>query len=266
MAFGNRTTFGQARPAMPVQPPRSSTIAQPDAQQSAPFDIGRVVSRAFGTLAHNAVTFLALVAAAAAPERLAYHFLPMDKLMMIPMLTGITGLSRMALLAAATKAALSDFRGEPVQFGRCLEAAVICYFPVFAITLLGTLGIAAASLLLIVPGVILALAWSVTVPVRIAEGKSIFAAFTRSRSLSKGYRWQILALWLMLLLLGSGIALAMLPVWGMPRIALPAFVMGNWLFTLLLALLTAIGSASIYYELCLAKEGGMQSDVAEAFD
>jgi hypothetical protein len=266
MAFGTRTTFGQARPAMAAQPSRRAAMAQPDAQPSARFEIGRVVSRAFGALAHNAVTFLALVAAAAVPERLAYHFLPMDNLMMIPMLTGITGLSRMALLAAATRAALSDFRGEPVQFGRCLEAAVIGFLPVCAITLLGTLGIAAASLLLIVPGIILTLAWSVAVPVRMAEGKGIFAAFARSRALSKGYRWQILALWLMLLLLGSGIALAMLPVWGMPRIALTAFIMSNWLFTLLLAMLTAVGSASLYYELCLAKEGGMQSEMADAFD
>jgi hypothetical protein len=212
------------------------------------------------------VTFLALVAAAAAPERLAYHFLPIDNLMLMPVLTGITGLSRMALLAAATEAALSDFRGEPVRFGRCLEAAAICFFPVLAITILGALGITAASLLLIVPGIVLTLAWSVAVPVRMVEGKGIFAAFARSRALSKGYRWQILVLWLMLLLLGSGIAMAMLPVWGMPRIALPAFVMSNWLFTLLLAMLTAVGSASLYYELCLAKEGGMQLDMAEAFD
>jgi len=227
----------------------------PEAEvQSPAFDFRRVVRRTFTATGRNGVTFLALVAAAAAPERIAYHLLPIDSVGVIFLLMALTNLGCVALFAAITWATLRDFRGEPVQFGQCVTAAAQNFPLVLAIAIATATGVIAASLLLIVPGILLTVCWSVTAPVAIAEGKSLPASFARSIALTRGHRGQISVLALLLFLLAVSRGLAMLPLWGMPTEALPVFLFGNWLLPLLFTVFAAAGSASLYSELCRAKE------------
>jgi hypothetical protein len=59
------------------------------------------------------------------------------------------------------------------------------------VSALAGLGIALASLLLVVPGVILAVRWAVAVPVAILEEGSARSALGRSRALLKGNGWAV---------------------------------------------------------------------------
>jgi hypothetical protein len=225
------------------------SFAPQSAAPSAAFDFRRVVRRTFTATGRNGVTFLALVAAAAVPERVVYHLLPPDSIATVLLSMILTNLDSVALFAAIVWGTLRDFRGEPVAFGPCVNAAVRNFPQMLAIAMVIATGVIAASLLLILPGLLLAACWSVAAPVAVAEGKTLPACFARSLVLTRGHRAQIAVLALMLFLLALSRGLAMLPLWGMPTEALPVFLFGNWLLPLLVTVFAAAGSAALYHEL-----------------
>ena len=55
-------------------------------------------------------------------------------------------------------------------------------------------GVMIGMILVIVPGIILLLMWWVYIPAIVVEGKGIIGAFGRSRELTRGRRWHILGL------------------------------------------------------------------------
>jgi hypothetical protein len=263
-----RPTFGRARGSEPTPSPSRQT--KPSAQSNAPapaaaeqdssFSMMRVVSRAFTTLVRNGATFGALIALAAIPERAIYHLIDPANPFASSISSIVLSLCIIVLQGALTKGAFDSFQGEPVTLGRCLDKGVKSFLPLLAIGFLSALGIGAFALLLIVPGVWLALGWSVVVPARIAETTGIGASFARSTELTRGYRWQILGLSLMLVAVTVLVAAVMAPLWGISLGGLSIFLLRNWLVRLVLAAITALCLASLYYELCLAKEGGMPQE------
>lgn len=68
------------------------------------------------------------------------------------------------------------------------------FAPMLAIQILYMLGVMAATLLLVVPGVILGLMWMVAPSALVIERLGIVDAFKRSRALTKGHRWALLGL------------------------------------------------------------------------
>ncbi|SRR6266511_1161614 len=77
--------------------------------------------------------------------------------------------------------------------------------PLVCVSLLTGLGIAAGTLLLIVPGIVLAVRWSLAVPVVMLEKESPRAAMRRSRELVRGHGWAVFRV-----LLNVGVASALL--------------------------------------------------------
>jgi hypothetical protein len=74
--------------------------------------------------------------------------------------------------------------------------------------LLGVVGLtlvvglaAGACLILIVPGIMLFVMWSLSVQAKVLEDKGIFDAMTRSSDLTRGRRWRIFVMWILFLLL-----------------------------------------------------------------
>jgi hypothetical protein len=67
------------------------------------------------------------------------------------------------------------------------------------------------SLLLIVPGILKAIDWSLAVPAKVLEGKSAGEAMSRSSELSKGSRGRIFVIWLLIMVLS--VAVSMLLQW-----------------------------------------------------
>lgn len=88
---------------------------------------------------------------------------------------------------------LKASRGEPFSVGDCFRAGFSMLLPVFAITILWLLGMMLGWMLLLVPGIILTVMWSVVLPAYVGEQTGIFGSFGRSRALTKGARWKILA-------------------------------------------------------------------------
>jgi hypothetical protein len=77
--------------------------------------------------------------------------------------------------------------------------------PLVGVSLLTGLGAAAAALLLVVPGIVLLVRWSLAVPVVMLEKEAPRAAMRRSRELVRGHGWAVFRV-----LLNVGIASAIL--------------------------------------------------------
>jgi hypothetical protein len=78
---------------------------------------------------------------------------------------------------------------------------------VIGLSMLMGLGIGVGFIALLVPGVLLALMWSLSVPVKILENKGVTDSMSRSADLTKGDWGRIFVIWLLFLLLGVTIGL-----------------------------------------------------------
>ncbi len=98
---------------------------------------------------------------------------------------------------------INDLRGERVRLGGCLLHALKKCVPLLLATLIAALAIAVGTLLFIIPGIIVACALFVTIPVLMDkdEDADTLFALTQSYQLTKGARWAIFGLHLVLPLL-----------------------------------------------------------------
>ena len=129
------------------------------------------------------------------------------------------------------------------------------------------LGVGAGLIALIVPGVLLALMWSIAVPVKVLEDKGATEAMSRSSDLTKGDRGRIFVIWLLFIVLSIGISLLIqMPVeWaaGVSSRGALARSAGGWQVASLAAAfiaqclvgpLVTIGFSLVYYDERVRKE------------
>ncbi len=167
------------------------------------------------------------------------------------------------LQAAFVRATIEDLNGKRVSFGDCVQIAIRFLLPTLAIGILVTIGLTIGFMLLIVPGVILALGWSMSVPVLIQERLGVFGSMSRSWALTKGSRWSLFGLFLILFII------AMIIQWGMLLI-LVLFggiiaEIGAALVQTVVSMVLSIAAAASYVELRQVKEGTGIAELAEIF-
>ena len=78
---------------------------------------------------------------------------------------------------------------------------------VVGLSLLIGLAAGAACLLLIVPGVLLFIMWSLAVPAKVLENLGVGDAMSRSSDLTKNDRGRVFVIWIMFIVLGIGMSL-----------------------------------------------------------
>jgi len=255
------------------------------------FRMGRVVSRLFDALLANPVPFLALTALLTIPSLLLSLYVTSNVTQAMGMnpaggiapggtgrffeMSALSGLVYLVftflLQAALTQGTIMWLNGDKPSFGQSLSVAVKNFLPLVAIAILTGLGFMLGMILLIIPGIILAMMWSVTVPVRVVEGAGITESFGRSRALTKGYRGRIFLLFLAYFVVAVVLGFAVRPLLGValvpkPGDISPMYIIVDWVVRVVLTSITAVGVTSIYYELRLVKEGIGAQQMAEAFD
>lgn len=193
------------------------------------------------------------------------------------LLTFVGGVTNLLLQASVVRASVSFLNGQRPTLGECLEAALRLALPLIGIAILSTLGVGLGLLLLLVPGVFLLTAWSVVIPVEVTERKGVFASFSRSFELTRGHRWAVLGVVLVLGILVGIIGLIGGLVTGSLNVILlagdavsaPARVIG-FLASAVAASVGAIfnsaGIAAVYAELRRVKEGATPQTLAAVFD
>ena len=252
------------------------------------FQIGDVVNRTFGAISRNFVTFVLLSAVLVGVPALALGFVQLGvgsgDVSNIWTLFGLALIVNLAatyvLQGALIHGAVLDFNGKKASFGECLATGLKHMLPLIAIALLMWIGVMFGMMLLIVPGVILSIMWTVAIPARVVENVGVFKAFGRSRDLTRNNRWKIFGLFVMYMIIATVITMVvMLPAGAFAPVAAPteadplgigqtsvAFVIFNVISTVLAAVVSATGVSAIYYELRKSKEGVGAEELAKVFE
>jgi hypothetical protein len=97
-------------------------------------------------------------------------------------------------IAAATWVGAETLAGRPPALAETARQGLRLFLPVLLAQVLYLMAVVAGSVLLVVPGIIVALMWMLVTPVLVVERLGIIEAFKRSRVLTKGHRWALLGL------------------------------------------------------------------------
>src|SRR5262249_13714251 len=97
-------------------------------------------------------------------------------------------------------AAFQDVRRRPARLAESLNVSLRRFWPAIGLVLVGGLLTLLALFLLFVPGAILYAMWFVGLPVCIIERLGPWTSLRRSEELTKGHRWKLFGLALLLLI------------------------------------------------------------------
>jgi hypothetical protein len=188
-------------------------------------------------------------------------------------ISGVVGLVVSALVQGAiTRATVTAIEGRRATFGESLSTALRVLLPLIGLSILLAIGIMIGFVLLIVPGIILLLMWAVAVPSLVIERGGVFAAFARSAELTRGAKWRILGLFLLLAvaywLLSLVARIVGLGLYS-PTAASNGFtianIIGGVVVGTLFNMIWGTVQPSLYIELRQWKEGGSIENLEQIF-
>lgn len=240
-------------------------------------DIGRVLERGFGVIRRNAGPFLGAGLVFAGLPNFAIQYLSADPAFLPETMTGTVIVIYLGvflflvfgsflLQAAIVRAAVLDLSGRPASLGASLQAAVSLVLPMLGLAIVAGFGILFGLLLLIVPGIMLYVMWSVAGPVLIQERTGVFDSLSRSAALTSGSRWRVFGLLIIVALL-SGVINAVFAVLPVDPLNDPLLFAAIFTVSAVLgAVLGAAMTASLYVELRTVKEGAPVDGLATIFE
>ncbi len=176
----------------------------------------------------------------------------------------VVNLSQLAWVSAAlTSSVVRILRTGRVHVLDALPQIVGVFPRVLIVAALSGLGIAAGTLLFIVPGIVLLLMWWVARPVAVVEGR-FASALSRSNDLTRGYKGQLLALLVVVVAISAvpNVLLQVTLYAGAPAIA--PFVQA--LVSVVIASYVATVDAVVYHDLRVLKEGPDSNAIAKVFE
>lgn len=174
---------------------------------------------------------------------------------------------------AVTYGTVRHLSGERVGVGEMLRVGLRRGLPVVGVGLVLWLATALGFVLLVVPGVLLAVSSCVALPVAVLERPGVFGSIRRSFDLTRGQRWPLLGaglavlsvLWVLAAVVQAGatvLASALLP----PQRAALGILVASQLGNVLFSSLPLVGVAVAYHELRLEKEGVDTAALARVFE
>ncbi len=259
--------------------------------------IDRIVSRAVATIRDNPLVVFGLsLAFAGVPSLIVNGFSQRYRLAIAQNITTnprnpfeLSGLWGVAMIAgfailllyilaqgAIVRVTTAAAEGRRASFGECAGAGLRAALPLIELNILFGLAIGFASIFLLIPGIIVYVIWSMANPALVAERIGVFAAFSRSRYLTKGARWKVFGVelltlvivWLISALLGL-IAAGVLGLAGfgaMQRVGAPIWYLGlSAIFQTIIVAIWGTLQTSLYIELRDWKDGPAGSALADVF-
>jgi hypothetical protein len=243
------------------------------------FSIGRVIGDSFGVYARNFVSFTALALVIGIVSLL------FQLLVFVPMMVsgaqdptqlnwGLVFLGSVIpmIVNALTQATIiygtfQDLRGQRASIGDCITRGLGAIVPVIIGSILLALAVGIGFMLIVVPGLILLVMWWVYIPAIVVESKGIIGAFGRSREVTRGRRWHVFGLimivGIVVLIISFAIGNVLQDATGQVSTA------GSIIQYGFLSVLTAFNSVLVavgYYYLRAEKEGTDVNAIASIFD
>lgn len=237
-----------------------------------PLSLGELLDRTFQLYRNHFVLFVGITAVAYLPK-----FMIQCGLLLIPkQATGVTlfgtllslilSLAAVAAAQAATVTAVSAVYLDQRITVRESYSRVLGMILRVVLVMIGMgIGIGIGILLLIVPGVILALMWALTIPIVVLENADLREALARSRELTSGHRLRVLMIfilftvltYLMFLVVESPV-IALIAARGAKAVVGGAFAVTTYALSLvsecLVTPLMTIALSLMYYDERVRKE------------
>jgi uncharacterized membrane protein len=134
------------------------------------------------------------------------------------------------------------------------RAGISRFWPLVGLGILVALGVLLAAILLVVPGIILSIIWSVAFPACVVERLGPIRSLGRSAALTKGNRWKLFGLFLLIVF--GAVVIALVAAGGLFAAGGGvAFGVGLYALQVIYLALAATISVTIYHDLRIAKEG-----------
>ena len=249
----------------------------------AEFRAGRVIAQSFSTFFRNNVPFGLLAMVVMAPVYI-YSFLAMPGDMAalgggeLEAGYGSIAASIAEVLlgylvtAALVYGTLQDLKNNKASIGECFSQGLARMFPALGVAILSAIIMLVGLILLVIPGLMFMVMLWVAIPVVVTERRG-FGSLGRSMELTKGYRWRVFFVAVMLLAIIFG--LAMLVGGGIAGLAIggagidgmmQGIVVMQWILSALMTSFMAVVYAVTYHDLRVAKEGVDTDQIAAVFD
>jgi uncharacterized membrane protein len=245
------------------------------------FRIGPIFSRAWSVYTSNFLKFSAIALVIALPQLLSgdSHDAASASVegsawklvaFIIGMIVNTIG------LAVILYGAFQVMRGRALIVGEAVRRGLARFWPILGLSILVTLGLVVGFILLIVPCFILAVRWSVALPACVVENLGPLAAMRRSAELTRGHRWKIFGVFILIVVIVL-IAAIIIGLLVAAVVGATAFATGGIVALVLAGLLGLLGAAiytaylnivlvMLYHDLRVAKEGVDTDQIAAVFD
>lgn len=250
--------------------------------------IGRVLSRSFGVMGDNPVAVFGIAFLLGALPQFLFQFardamavqlatssggqLSLGALSLVGGLISI--LLSTLVQAALVRATVGYASAERPGIGACLASALGVALPLLGLSILFGAAVTLGMILFLVPGILLYLRWVVAAPALVAERNGVFSAFGRSSALTKGARWKVFGLSLIVLIVILLVS-AVIGVLGISTVGIDGLVSGarppvtlllvNLVVSTLIAAFWSTVTTSLYVELRQWKEGPEDARLADIF-
>jgi hypothetical protein len=246
------------------------------------FRVGHVFSLTWSVFSRNFLTFMLVTGIASLPALFFPRSSPGDVANPFQNLGWpLVGLIFLMIVlgtlsqAVVLYGAFQVMRGRPINLVESAAVGLRRFFPIVGIAISVSCLVGLASVLLIVPGVMLYLMWSVATSVCVVEQLGPFRSMGRSRELTRGHRWKIFGLILLTVipagivgLIVSAVAVGALgTVMGLPSALVgPLGQVVGLLWGAVWKAFYVILAVVIYHDLRVAKEGVDTEKIAAVFE
>jgi hypothetical protein len=229
------------------------------------FRIGNVFSRTFNLLSRYAAVPLMASFIQHIPNLQMLASAPTPRTSGLIFFKTMLGLLAYILMQPVTyHATLEAIQGRQVGYGEAIRYALRRFFPGLGTELCVGVVAGAGLVLLIVPGIMVAVAFAVAFPVCVIEQQGPFASLRRSRALTKGNRWKICGIYLVMLIVGV-VVVGIASIIGR---SLGAQVGGfvSVIMQIVTSAFSGVLFTVIYHDLRAAREGLDTNRLAAVFD
>jgi hypothetical protein len=248
-------------------------------------DIGRVLQRGFAAIGSNAPAFFLAGIVLVGLPTVVMNYLMLSQVEAVAANPGdvafwstyaalvlVVILTTCLLQAAVVRSTILDLSGRPADFGSSLAIAMMLVLPIVGLAIVSGIAIGLGFLLVIVPGVILYLMWSVAVPVLVEERRGVFGSLSRSAELTKGSKGRILGVVLIYICFSLALSrvtsiFSATDMTGMGDIASPLlFAALEGVVGVVDGVVMSAMLASLYVELRTVREGASTDSLAAVFE
>lgn len=247
-------------------------------------DVGKVVSRAFDVIKRNAGPYAGVALLLGGLPGLLVGFATVYGLdsanpfamVLSPLYWAsllISWLCGSILQAALVRSSILDLSGRPADIGGSLTAALGLLLPLVGLTLLTSVILIFGLILLIIPGIIFYVMFSVAVPVLVEERAGIIGSLERSAALTSGSRWQVFGVFIIFALFNGAVGMVLGVIGGAAGAGAgggTSNLIGQLFVSsvsgIAVALVLAALLASLYVELRTVKEGATTESLAAIFE